>query len=319
MQRWVPFWPNTAAVNAVVVNNLFIAELAVCFLILLMVFGLMLSFTIRYRSGSTASRLHPIAKTWHWEIGWTVGSLIAFLVLFIWGAAIYIWLYQSPPGDIEIYVVGKQWMWKMQHPGGQREIDTLHVPIGKTIRLVLASQDVVHSFFIPDFRIKHDVVPGTLETVWFKPIKTGRFAIECSEFCGDAHAHMKGEVVVMEPAAYAQWLTEQGAPQSLAEQGEGLFRKYGCSGCHGANSTVHAPSLAGLYGSLVHLQDGSTVVADEKYIRDCILVPRTFTVAGYPPVMPSFAGQIGEDDLLKLIAYIQSLSDRNARNGDDHR
>ena len=319
MQRWVPFWPNTAAVNAVVVNNLFIAELAVCFLILLMVFGLMLSFTIRYRSGSTASRLHPISKTWHWEIGWTVGSLIAFLVLFIWGAAIYIWLYQSPPGDIEIYVVGKQWMWKMQHPGGQREIDTLHVPIGKTIRLVLASQDVVHSFFIPDFRIKHDVVPGTLETVWFKPIKTGRFAIECSEFCGDAHAHMKGEVVVMEPAAYAQWLTEQGVPQSLAEQGEGLFRKYGCSGCHGANSTVRAPSLAGLYGSLVHLQDGSTVVADEKYIRDCILVPRTFTVAGYPPVMPSFAGQIGEDDLLKLIAYIQSLSDRNARNGDDHR
>jgi cytochrome c oxidase subunit II len=319
VQRWIPFWPNTAAVNGVVVNNLFIAELAICLLILLLVFGLLLAFSLRYRRGSTASRANPVQKSWHWEIGWTAGSLVAFLVLFVWGAAIYIWLYQSPPGDIEIYVVGKQWMWKMQHPGGQREIDTLHVPLGKTIRLVLASQDVIHSFFIPDFRVKRDVVPGTFQTVWFKAIKTGRFAIECSEFCGDEHAHMRGEVVVMEPPAYAQWLSAQGVHQPLAEQGEGLFRKYGCSGCHGANSTVHAPSLQGLYGSLVHLQDGSTVVADEKYIRDSILVPRTFTVAGYPPVMPSFAGQIGEDDLLKLIAYIQSLSDRNARNGDDHR
>jgi cytochrome c oxidase subunit 2 len=231
-------------------------------------------------------------------------------VLFVWGVSIYLWLYRSPPGDIDLFVVGKQWMWKVQHPGGQGEIDAVHVPVGKTIRLVLASQDVVHSFFVPAFRIKHDAVPGTYETVWFKATKTGAYALECSEFCGTQHAHMKGEIVVMEPADYAAWLTRQGVHESLAEQGEELFRSHGCSGCHGANSTVHAPSLAGLYGSLVHLQDGSVRRADEQYIRDCILLPRSFTVAGYPPVMPSFAGQIGEDDLLKLVAYIQSLANQ---------
>jgi cytochrome c oxidase subunit 2 len=307
MNAWVPFWPHTAAVSGEVVNNLYIAELGVCGLILLLVVALMLSFCVRYRRGSSASRADPVQKTWHWEIGWTTGSLVAFLVLFVWGAAIYIWLYRSPPGDIEIYVVGKQWMWKIEHPGGQREIDALHVPVGKTIRLVLASQDVIHSFYIPAFRIKHDVVPGTYETVWFEATKTGEFQIECSEFCGTQHAHMKGEVVVMEPTAYARWLTDQGVNQSLAQQGEALFRKYGCSGCHDAHSTVHAPSLAGLFGKLVHLQDGSTVRADERYIRDSILLPKTQVVAGYAPIMPSFSGQIGEDELIKLVAYIQSL------------
>lgn len=305
--NWVPFWPKTAALNGEVVNALFIAELAVCALILLLVFGLMLLFCLRYRRGSNTSRAHPLQKTWEWEIGWTAATLAGFLGLFICGALIYVWLYQSPPGDIEIFVVGKQWMWKMQHPGGQREIDALHVPVGKTVRVVLASQDVIHSFFIPAFRIKHDVVPGTYETVWFKPTETGEYKIECSEFCGTQHANMTGSVVVMEPAAYSRWLADQGVDQSLAQQGNALFRKYGCSGCHGTDSTVHAPSLSGLYGSLVHLQDGSTVKADERYIRDSILLPKSQVVAGYPPVMPSFSGQIGEDDLIRLIAYIQSL------------
>jgi cytochrome c oxidase subunit 2 len=199
-------------------------------------------------------------------------------------------------------------MWKVEHPGGQREIDALHVPVDKTIRLVLASEDVIHSFFVPAFRIKRDAVPGTFETVWFKATKTGTYRLECSEFCGTEHAHMQGEVVVMPPADYARWLNQQGVRGSLAEQGEALFREHGCSGCHGDNSTVHAPTLVGLYGSLVHLQDGSVRRADEQYIRDCILEPRSFTVAGYPPVMPSFAGQLGEGDLLKLVAYIQSLA-----------
>ncbi|HEY1259001.1 MAG TPA: cytochrome c oxidase subunit II [Stellaceae bacterium] len=304
----VPFWPRTAAVNAVVVNNLYIAELGICGLILSLVVGLMLVFCLQYRGGRSVSRADPTQKSWVWEIGWTVGSLAAFLVLFVWGAAIYIWLYKSPKGDLEIFVVGKQWMWKIEHPGGQREIDALHVPVDKTVRLVLASQDVIHSFFIPAFRIKHDVVPGTYETVWFKATKTGSYQIECSEFCGTEHARMRGLVTVMTAPAYAHWLSDQGGEGSLAQQGEALFRKYGCSGCHGANSTVHAPSLEGVYGSLVHLQDGSTVRADERYLRDCILLPRTQTVAGYPPIMPNFSGQLGEDDLVKLIAYIRSLS-----------
>lgn len=308
MSGWVPFWPRTAAVNAIAVNDLYIAELFLCFLILALVVGLVLSFSVRYRRGSAASRADPVKKTWHWEIGWTAGSLAIFLALFVWGADIYIWLFQSPPGDIEIYVVAQQWMWKMEYPGGQREIDTLHVPVGKTIRLVFASQDVIHSFFVPAFRIKHDVVPGTLETLWFKADKVGQYRIECTQLCGVGHANMTGNVIVMPAAAYADWLAHEAPARSLALQGEALFRQYGCSGCHGTNSTVHAPSLVGLYGSIVHLADGSVRRADEQYIEDCILNPRSFTVAGYPPVMPNFTGQISQADVLKLVAYVQSLA-----------
>ena len=308
MYRWVPFWPDTAAINGTVVNNLYIAELGLCGLILATVLAMMLGYCVRYRRGSTASRAGRMHKTWHLEIGWTAATFVGFLVLFVWGVSVYFWLYKTPSGDIELYVVGKQWMWKVEHPGGQREIDAVHVPVDKTIRLVLASQDVIHSFFVPAFRIKRDAVPGTFETIWFKPTRTGSYQLECSEFCGTQHAHMRGEIVVMEAAEYARWLARQGVHQSLSQQGEALFREHGCSGCHGANGTVHAPSLVGLYGTLVHLQDGSVRRADEQYIRDCILEPRSFTVAGYPPLMPSFAGQLGEDELLKLVAYIQSLA-----------
>jgi cytochrome c oxidase subunit II len=271
MYHWIPFWPDVAAENAVAVNALYVAELGVAGLIMATVLGMMLTFCFRYRRGTTASRAGLIEKTWHVEI------------------------------------VGKQWMWKVEHPGGQREIDALHVPVDKAIRVVMASEDVIHSFFVPEFRVKRDVVPGTLQTLWFKPNKTGIFRLECTQFCGLQHATMTGEIVVMTAAEYAQWLTEQGVHESLAEQGEALFLAHGCSGCHVGNSTVHAPSLVGLYGTLVHLQDGSVRFADEAYIRDCIVNPRSFTVAGYPPVMPDYAGQLGEDDLLKLIAYIKSL------------
>lgn len=319
MYHWLPFWPKTAAVQGVVVNNLFIAELALCGLIFFSVVGMMLTFGIRYRQGRAVSRGDRVQKTWHWEITWTVGTLIAFLVLFVWGASIYVWLFQVPQGGLEIYVVAKRWMWKFQHPGGQAEIDALHVPVGTRVRLVMASADVIHDFFVPAFRVKHDVVPGTYETLWFTATKPGSYLIECAQYCGLQHAHMKGRVIVMPKPAYAQWLTDQGVHESLAEQGEALFRQHGCSGCHGANSTVHAPSLDGLYGSLVHMQDGSVRRADAQYIRDCILAPRTFTVAGYPPVMPDFSGQLSEEDLIKLIAYVQSLSHGSAADANDNR
>jgi cytochrome c oxidase subunit 2 len=314
--RWVPFWPETSALSGDSVDTLFIAELALCAAILALVFGLIWVFCIRYRRGSPVSRSEPEAKSWYIESAWTGGTLFVFLLLFLWGADMYVWLYKPPAlADLELYVVGKQWMWQVEHPGGQREIDALHVPVGKNVRLVLASQDVIHSFFIPAFRLKHDVVPGTLETMWFRPTHTGNFALLCAEFCGTQHAHMEGQVVVMEAAAYAGWLANQGTSRSLAEQGEALFRQYGCSGCHGANSTVHAPPLAGLYGKLAHLADGSVVRADERYFRDSILLPNKEVVAGYPPVMPSFAGQLGEDEIMKLIAYIQSLKPAEMNQG----
>jgi cytochrome c oxidase subunit II len=308
--QWLPFWPRAASNTAVSVDRFFIGELALSLVILAFVFGMMIVFGVRYRRGSSADRGNRVKKTWHWEIGWTVGSLAVFLVLFVWGANAYVWLYEPPRHpDLEIDVVAKQWMWKMEHSGGQREIDELHLPVGKTVRLLMTSEDVIHSFFVPAFRVKHDVLPGQYETLWFRPTETGRFRIECAQYCGTYHAQMTGYVVVESPGDYAHWLTTQGVHGSLAEQGEALFRSLGCSGCHGTNSTVHAPPLAGIFGRTVHLADGTARKVDESYLRDCILLGGAhIDVAGYPPIMPAFAGKVGEDDILKLIAYIQSLS-----------
>ncbi|HEX5454861.1 MAG TPA: cytochrome c oxidase subunit II [Stellaceae bacterium] len=308
---WIPFWPPTASNTGNVVNSLFVAETALAFAILATVIGLISTYLVLYRRGTAFSRADRVKKTWHFEIGWTTATFLLFFVAFVWGASIYIWMYQTPRGDLEVYAVGKQWMWKFQHPGGQREINTLHVPVGKKVRVVIASQDVIHSLFIPAFRLKRDAVPGTYETMWFKADKTGTYMLECSEYCGTEHAHMRGEIVVMSVPDYTNWLRQRGVHDSLAQEGEQLFRAHGCSGCHGANSTVHAPSLVGIYGTYVHLQDGSVRYADEAYLRDCILRPRSFTVAGYPPIMPDFSGQLSEDDLIKLIEYIRSLSAGN--------
>ncbi|HXS40616.1 MAG TPA: cytochrome c oxidase subunit II [Stellaceae bacterium] len=304
---WLPFWPRDASTTAATVDAIAVSEFILIGLVLLLVFGMMFTFVIKYRQGSKADRSHLVRKTWWFEIGWTSATLLAFLVLFAFGARAYLFLYQPPKADLELYVVGKQWMWKVQYPGGQREIDSLHLPLGKTVRVLLGSEDVIHSFYIPAFRVKHDVVPGTYETFWFKPTELGSFRLECSEFCGTGHANMIGTVHVLTPADYTRWLSSQNAGQTLAQQGEALFRRYGCSGCHSARSTIHAPLLEGVYGSYVHLADGRTVFADERYIRDCILLPASQRVAGYPPVMPSFTGQIPEDGLMKLIAYVQSI------------
>lgn len=309
MHRWLPFWPRNAALSASIIDTINIAEFALIGLILVFVFGMMLLFCVRYRQGSPIARAAESDKSWRFEIGWTSATLAAFFVLFVLGANAYLYLY-GPPGksDLELYVVGKQWMWKVQHPGGQREIDAMHVPLGRTVRVVLASEDVIHSFFVPAFRLKRDVVPGQFETFWFKATRVGTYRLECSEFCGTQHAHMFGAVTVMTPADYARWLEDQGVSESLAAQGRALARRDGCTGCHSAASTVHAPPLEGLYGSIVHLADGRAVRADERYVRDCILIPQTQRVAGYPPAMPSFAGQLSEEDLMRLLAYIESLA-----------
>jgi cytochrome c oxidase subunit II len=310
VQQWVPFWPRNAALSASIIDTINIGEFALIALILVFVFGMMITFCVRYRHASPRPREPLAERSWRFEIGWTSATVAAFFVLFVFGANAYLFLYEAPRHqDLELYVVGKQWMWKIQHAGGQREINAMHVPVERTVRVVLASQDVIHSFFIPAFRLKHDVVPGQFETFWFRATRTGSYQLECSEFCGTQHAHMRGTVTVMSPAAYARWLTDRGVSESLAQQGFALFRKYGCSGCHATESTVHAPSLAGLYGTIAHLADGRAVRADERYIRDCILVPQTQRVAGYPPVMPSFQGQLSEEDLINLLAYIQSLSE----------
>ena len=302
-----PIWPDTASAYASQVNFLFGSLLVIGGLTAGLVFFLLLFFANKYRHGSNAHRHEPTKKTWRWEVGWTTASLLIFVGLAVWGGNLYVHLYNPPPNALQIFIVGKQWMWKAQHPGGQREINELHVPAGQDIRLVMASQDVIHSFFIPALRIKQDVVPGRYETMWFRADKVGRYHLFCAEYCGTDHAHMGGWLTVMDPRDFGNWLRAQGGQKTLAAQGEQLFHSYGCTGCHEPGGTVRAPNLDGVFGSPVPLSDGRVVTADERYVRDSILDPKAEVAAGYAPVMPTFAGQIGEDDLAKLVAYIESI------------
>jgi cytochrome c oxidase subunit 2 len=275
-------------------------------------------FGIRFRAGSPAPRHEDDpqrqARTRNRiEIAWTLTPLLLFLAAFAWAARVYVARAAAPANALELYVVAKQWMWELQHPGGQREIDEMHVPRGQPIKLVMTSQDVIHSFFVPAFRLKQDVLPGRFTEMWFTASQSGRFHLFCAEYCGTDHSRMRGDVIVMEPAEFARWLdAHRGAPD-MAGRGEALFRQFGCSGCHGENAVVHAPNLAGLFGRVVPLADGSTVIADERYVRDSILVPTKEVAAGYAPIMPSFAGQISDEEILDLIAYIKSLANTQER------
>ena len=305
-----------ASANAPEVDLLLLALLAISCAVLALVFGLMFLYIVKYRAGSAIDRGAIARKTWRIETAWTVATLLIFFGLFIWGADLYVRQFQPPADALKIYVIGKQWMWKVEHAGGQREIDALHLPVGRPIELVMTSEDVIHDFSIPAFRIKHDVLPGRYETLWFIADRPGTYHLFCTQLCGTSHADMVGQIVAMTGPDYQRWLEQNGASETLAVAGKTLFMRYGCSGCHGGNGSggsqargsVRAPPLSGLYGSSVPLSDGTVVTADDRYIRDSILMPEKQVVASYVPVMPSFAGQIGEDDLLKLIAYIKSLA-----------
>jgi cytochrome c oxidase subunit 2 len=314
MQTWIPLWLPGETAHAGAVDLLFTGLLVSTGLVLILLFALMLRFAIHYRAGNAdADRNHLIKKSWTWEVTWTTATLVAFLGLFVWGAQLFLNLQDAPKDALPVYVVAKQWMWKVQHLGGQREINELHVPLGPAVRLIMSSQDVIHSFFIPAFRIKHDVVPGATETLWFRPRRAGVFHLFCAEYCGTDHSRMTGRIVVMEQAAFEQWLTRQDVTGTLAAGGERLFRQLGCGGCHGLGATVRAPALEGLYGKPVPLSDGTIEIADERYIRDSILKPRARIAAGYEPLMPSYDGKISEDELVQITAYIKSLTDEGHR------
>jgi cytochrome c oxidase subunit 2 len=304
MRLTLPLAASTGAQT----DLLLLGLLAVSLAVLGLVFWLMLLYAIRYRHNSPVDRGALAEKSFRFEISWTVGTLVIFFGLFIWGSMIYVRLYRPPANALKIYVVAKQWMWKIEHAGGQREINALHIPVDTPIELIMTSEDVIHDFFVPAFRVKRDVLPGQYETMWFKPDRIGTYHLLCSQFCGTAHSNMIGDVVVMSARDYAGWLTTSGAGETLAAQGKTLFIRYGCAGCHLGDGTVRAPSLNGLYGSPVPLSDGSTVIADDRYIRDSIMQPKQQIVASYEPVMPSFANVIGEDDLVRLVAYIHSLA-----------
>lgn len=305
-----PIFPDQASTTAAQVDHLYFFLTAFSALICAIVFLPMIFFLFRYRRGHRANRSPLRVSTMKIEITWTLASFVLAMSMFAWGARVYFDIEVPPRDALEINVVGKQWMWKIQHPEGIREIDELHIPVGRAVKLTLGSEDVIHSFFVPEFRVKQDVVPGRFTTEWFKATRVGDFHIFCSQYCGTDHSQMVGAVHVMTPADYQAWLNKGSAGGTLAQSGAKLFRDLGCSGCHAGNSIVKAPRLEGLYGKLVPLVDGRIVRADDKYIRDCILLPETQYVAGYPPVMPSFRNRIKEEELFQLIAYIKSLGDK---------
>ncbi|HEY4263752.1 MAG TPA: cytochrome c oxidase subunit II [Micropepsaceae bacterium] len=311
--QWIPFFTPGDSQYSNDVDLLFVGLLTASVLMLVLLFGLMLIFIVRFRENSGVKRPHPAEKSWRWEIAWTSATALIFVIMFAWGASLYVRIYRPPDDALTINVVAKQWMWKAEHPGGQMEINALHVPVGRAIRLIMASQDVIHSFFVPAFRLKHDVVPGRFQSLWFTALRPGTFQLFCAEYCGTDHSRMTGSIVVLRPAEYQDWLRDQVGGDTLAAEGASLFRSLGCSGCHAPGSTVHAPRLEGVYGNPVPLSDGTIVPADDRYIRDSILQPRSQIAAGYEPIMPVFAGQISEDELLRLVAYIKSLA--NAKRG----
>lgn len=309
----IHLWPVAASDIAARVDAIVIVLLVITGAVLALVLALLLTFSVRYRRGSSAKRgeLPELLKK-EVEVGWTAATLFIALFIFAWAGATELGIAKPSPNAVEIHVIAKQWMWKTQHPNGAREIDGLHVPRGEQIRLLMTSQDTIHSFFVPAFRVKQDVLPGRLTELRFTATQVGEFQLFCAEYCGTLHARMGGAVTVMEPEDYARWLAAQPEGDDLGREGGALFVSLGCAGCHAGGTrlpggAVRAPGLAGIYGQDVHLSDGRVRRVDEAYLRDSILQPKRDVVAGYEPLMPSFAGLVGEDEMQRLVAYIRSL------------
>ena len=305
----LPLFPEAASTVADSVDYLYFYLSAVTIVMTGLIFAAVFFFAIKYRRKSDDEIPKPIHGSLKLEIAWSVIPFLVMLTFFWWGAQLFFANASSPPNAMDMYVVGKQWMWKIQYPEGQREINELHVPVGRPVKLTLASEDVIHSFFIPAFRVKHDVVPGRYDTMWFTATKPGRYHLFCAEYCGTEHSGMVGWVTVMNETDYENWLSGGGSEGSMAQQGEKLFQQMGCSTCHLLDQQGRCPILRGVYGSRVQLQDGRTILADDTYIRESILNPNAKIVAGFrQDVMPSFQGQISEEGLLQLIVFIKSLA-----------
>ena len=282
------------------------------FLVAMTIFGttfvaiLLLVFSVRYRREKNPVATQIEGSTLL-EATWTIIPLAIFLVTFVWGALLYFRIYDPPTNAMNIYIVGKQWMWKAEHPGGQHEINALHVPTGKPIQLTMISQDVFHSFSIPDFRIKREVIPGRYSTGWFEATQVGTYHLFCTQYCGTQHSGMVGEITVMTPADYKKWLEQSNSGQSLAQNGERLFASMGCNSCHNGTAAARGPSLAGVYGSKLTLTDGRQILVDDAYLRNAILNPSEHVTAGFAPIMPTYQGQISEDGLIDLVEFIKNM------------
>ena len=312
MQSWIPFVPDAASSLAWKVDAIYFYLSGITLFFALLISAILVFFVIRYRRRSPYEIPRPIAGSHKLETLWTVIPFIIAMTIFGWGARVYFEQYSPPQNAIEIYVVGKQWMWKIQHSTGQREINELHVPVGRKIKLIMTTEDVIHDFYVPSFRIKMDVVPGKYTNIWFEATKTGSYRLFCAEYCGTNHSGMIGHVVVMEPREFDNWLSGNTANQTPAVAGQQLFQSLGCVSCHGASGEGgRGPALAGLFGRQTPLTNGQSIRADEAYIRESIINPQAKLVEGFGPIMPTFQGQISEDQLVQLLAFIKSLQISN--------
>jgi cytochrome c oxidase subunit 2 len=268
---------------------------------------LVVSFSILYQK-----RRHPVAVQIEGstllEATWTIIPLGLFLIMFVWGSLLYFRIYTPPANAMNIYVVGKQWMWKAEHPGGQHEINSLHIPSGRPIQLTLISQDVFHSFSIPAFRVKREAIPGRYTSVWFEATTPGTYHLFCTQYCGTNHSAMIGDIVVLTPDDYRKWLNQSTSGASLAQNGERLFASLSCNACHNGRPDARGPSLANVYGSRLTLASGATVTADDAYLRESILNPSMHITQGYAPIMPTYQGQVSEDGVISLVEYIKNLN-----------
>jgi cytochrome c oxidase subunit 2 len=310
-----PLFPEQASTFAHNVDALYLFLIAVTAFFSLLIGALVVVFAIKYRRKAPDEVALEVHESGLLEIVWTVIPFGLVLVMFFWGAKVFFQITRPPANSIEIYVTAKQWMWKLQHTDGRREMNELHVPVGSPVRLIMASEDVIHSFFVPAFRFKRDVVPGRFSTAWFEATRPGKYHLFCAEFCGTRHSNMIGWIYVMTPADYQAWLSGGTSGETLASAGAKRFVEQACNTCHGEQKGARGPSLSGLYGKLVRMQSGQTLLADEGYIRESIVNPQGKLLEGYPPIMPTYQGLISEEGLLQLTAYIKSLSPAPASGG----
>jgi cytochrome c oxidase subunit II len=310
-----PLFPAQASTVAGRVDALYLFLVALSAFFSLLIGALIVFFAIRYRRRKAAEVGASIHGSTALELIWTGIPLIIVMGIFVWSGSIFMHIWRIPDNALDVYAVGKQWMWKFQHPDGRREINELHVPVGRAVRLTMGSEDVIHSLYVPAFRVKADVVPGRTTRLWFQATTPGRYRLFCAEYCGTNHSGMVGWVYVMEPAEFDAWLGGAAGQGSMASAGEKLFGELACATCHRIDSEGRGPVLDGLFGSTVKLAGGATVVANEDYLHESILNPTAKMVDGYPPLMPTFQGLISEDGLLQLMAYIKSIGPREAVKG----
>jgi cytochrome c oxidase subunit II len=310
-----PFQPPAASSIANSVDQLYYLLSGITIFFAVLIFSIIFYFMLKYRRKSpdeSGTETHtPMAL----ELTWTIIPSLICVVLFVWSSSLYVRNGRPPASSTEIFVIGKQWMWHLQHPEGPREINELHVPVGVAVKLTMTSQDVIHDFYIPAFRVKKDVLPGRYSSIWFQPTETGTFHLFCAQYCGTNHSEMIGWVYVMSQADYAAWLAGGEKNDSMAQQGERLFNQFGCGSCHSSEAGARGPSLAGIYGRPQQTAAGETQIVDETLIRQSILVPGTIHLPNYPEIMPTYQGQIDEEQMLRLIAYVKSLGGEERMNG----